>query len=99
MKQTTLEEALAAVEQHADTDWKAAAIRVVKGLAARGYTFTTDDVWDALDGLDVATHEPRALGAIMRSLSKQKVIIHTGGYTESQRPECHQRPVKIWRKP
>lgn len=96
MHQTTLEEALTRVEANANDEWKATAVRIVTRLAESGYLFTTDDVWGMLEAADVHTHEPRALGAIMRSLAKNGKIMDAGGYRNSTRPECHQRPVKVW---
>ena len=36
------------------------------------------------------------MGAVVRKLAAKKVIMGTGEYVVSRRPECHQRPVKVW---
>lgn len=80
----------------ADRDWYSEATATVELLIRRGEDFTTDDVHEILDQLSVETHEKRALGAIMRHFSK-KGVISAISYRKSLRPECHRRPVAIWR--
>jgi hypothetical protein len=92
---TDLLDYLREVEDHADTDWKAEAMRVIRDLAERRATFTTDDVWQRLG--HVSTHEPRALGALMKRAASAGVIRATDGWAVSSRPECHGRPVRVWR--
>lgn len=84
------------VEQHADTEWLTMATGIVKFLAAGTHPFTTDQVWTMLERIPVATHEPRALGAVMRKLAKQGVIRTTGEYVKTQRREAHSRPIPVW---
>ena len=73
-------------------------MQIIKVLAIAYPTFTTDDVWLALQKVpDVATHEPRALGSMMRAAGKSGWIVPTDRYVNSRRPECHARPVKVWR--
>jgi hypothetical protein len=91
------DEAVAQAEQHADDAWFEAALRCVSYLAATRVSFTTDDVWEVLNALpDVSTHEPRALGAVMRRASKQGCIEPSFSYRPSSRTECHGRPVRVW---
>lgn len=101
--QLSLEEAVAAcdasieqVEEHAHAEWLAAAMLAVRDLARHNDTFTTDQVWELLELDNVATHEPRAMGAVMRRASKDGLIEATGNYVKSARPECHARPVPVW---
>lgn len=91
-----LEEALFRVEAHADIDWKQSAELAVANAARRGL-FTTDDVWAVLDAGTASTHEPRALGAIMRRMAKDGFITATDEWRVSSRPECHGRHVRVWR--
>ena len=104
------DEAVERVRENADDDWmeRAEAAVIAAGkkseLSARWGKFTTDDVWDILG--DDKPHEPRAMGAVMRNLSKQKVlkgelkgeplIKATQDYQLSRRPECHSRPIRVW---
>ena len=96
-EQMTLEEALTVVEAAADPRWVDTCMKIVRHLAQLGGRFTTDDVWDLLDETGVWTKEPRAMGAVIRKLAADKVIVGDGEYWVSRRPECHQRPVKVWR--
>ena len=92
---TDLLDYLAAVEAHANPDWKDEAERVIDTLAATRQHFTTDDVWQRLG--HVSTHEPRALGALMKRAASRGVIRATDGWATSTRPECHGRPIRVWR--
>lgn len=83
-------------EDHADDTWLLAAKRVVWDLIQLGQPFTTDAVWERLDALGVRTHEPRALGAVMRAAASAGYLTNTGSYFKSQRPDCHSRPVPLW---
>lgn len=88
--------ALQQVEQAADAAWLAAAKNVVWQLIKEGEGFTTDHVWERLDALGVHTHEPRALGAVMRAAARAGWISNTGSYFKSGRPGCHSRPIPLW---
>jgi hypothetical protein len=88
------DEALQRVDQNADDAWKQRAETVVLLLARMRQTFTADDVWAYLAAHhDVATHEPRALGAIITRLAKANKIRKVG-YTPSTRR--HAAPVAVW---
>lgn len=76
--------------------WMDRARPVVLQVAEGRFDFTTDDVWYALG--DDRPREPRALGALMRSLAKDGAIRATGEYRKSVRVDCHARPVAVWRK-
>ena len=89
-------EAVQRAGDHADPRWMQSAERAVTESAADG-TFTTDDVWSVLERWNVpAPHEPRAMGAVMRSMAKKGFIQATGTYAKSKRLECHGRPVMVW---
>jgi hypothetical protein len=90
------DEALARVEQHANDAWKAEAMRAVVRVARERGRFTTDDVWQALGGLDVGTHEPRAMGAVMRQAARNGWVRATDEYVKSGRAACHARPLRVW---
>lgn len=89
--------AIDTVEANAHDEWLATADRIVRHLAAVGLPFTTDDVWSRLDARGVTTHEPRALGAVIRKAARRGLIATTGDYRKSVRPECHARPVAVWK--
>lgn len=106
MNQLALDAADAAVERvekNANQEWMIAAGSAVRAVAVSMTTFTTDDVWDMLTFFwtlnipPVTTHEPRAMGAVMRRAVKDGVCVATPAYERSSRVECHARPVRIWR--
>jgi hypothetical protein len=87
---------MAQVEKNANEEWVGAAADIVARLAAAKKTFTTDDVWEELAKLDVRTHEPRAMGAVMSAAKRMKMVSSTSTYVISTRPECHSRPIRVW---
>lgn len=74
--------------------WVDHAIDAIKLVSLARFDFTTDDVWSALR---VKPDEPRALGAAMKAAAGRGFIYATGEYRKSGRPECHARPVAVWR--
>jgi hypothetical protein len=88
--------AISRVEINADPEWMQAALKAVHTLAVSRDTFTTDDVWDALSNVKCTTHEPRAMGAVMRHAAREGTIEASPNYRTSQRVECHGRPVRVW---
>lgn len=91
------QEAVQRAADHADTDWLRDAARAVRTLAAQREPFTTDDVWALLNATSTATtHEPRALGAVIRQAQRDELIRTTGEWRKSTRPECHTRPCAVW---
>ena len=91
---TDLLDILEQVERNAAPDWKAEAEQVIADLAARYEHFTTDYVWEHMT---TATHEPRAMGALMKRMASRGVIAATADWSISKRPECHGRPLRVWR--
>lgn len=78
--------ALAQVEAAASPEWIAAAERAVRYIAGlRSAPFTTDDLWDYLEGGNVpAPREPRAMGPVVKRALARGVIV-PAGYTQSRR--------------
>ena len=92
------DDAIARAERHALQQWKDLTMATIKELAVMCPRFTTDDVWIELSRTpDVAKHEPRALGSMIRAAYKLGWVAPTDQYVKSRRPECHARPVKVWR--
>ena len=58
-------------------------------------TFTTDYLWEQVE---TTPNEPRAMGAVMTRARKEGLVSPTSKYIKSRRPECHARPVMIWRR-
>jgi hypothetical protein len=90
--------AITKVERNADPAWKVEMLGAVAAVARRMHKFTSDDVWEELHGSsDADTHEPRALGAIMKKAATAGIIVATSEYRPSCRVACHARPVRVWR--
>ena len=91
-------QAIARVDYNAEPEWKVNEKRAVLWLAHTRDTFTAEDVWKVLEQRgEEAPHEPRAMGAIMTAAAKKEIIEATAEWVESNRPECHRRPVRIWK--
>ena len=92
------DKAISRVERNADPRWLTHAHTAIEALCRLRREFTTDDVWEYLAAHQLdRPDEPRALGAIMRSAAHAGLIVATDRYVNSERPECHARPVKVWR--
>lgn len=90
-------DAIGRADDHADTEWKRAAYEAILKLAHLRLTFTSDDVWEALEGVEVATHEPSALGPVFLRASRAKQIKKTGRMVLSRRSVTH-RDITIWER-
>ena len=90
------EEAIDRVEAHANSEWKDVAYLTATRVAQQKRFFTSEEVWDALSG-DVRTHEPRAMGAVMRRLRKERIVEPTDQFVTSTSPLGHGRPSRVWR--
>lgn len=93
------EESIERVGLNADQLWAFEALKIVGMLSIQCHDFTTDDVWEWMNQIhpDLATHEPRAMGAVMRKASASRLCVPTERYSKSKRPECHRRPLRIWK--
>ena len=92
------EQAIREAEIHASTQWNKLAWEALKSVATETAEFTTDDLWAILDRYpNITTHEPRAMGAIMRKGVKHRWIEKTGRYIETARPIAHKKPIAVWR--
>lgn len=80
----------------ADPDWRREAEAAVQILIRKGEPFSTDEVWRLLEGSSAKTHEPRAMGAVMRKFVKEG-LIDSIGYQKTTRRESHRRPIAVWR--
>ena len=85
-------EAMARAERHANEMWKAECARVIYRLAQSGNPFTTDEVMTIMGKSGHTTHEPRALGPIVRRATSKGVIKRTGNYAKSTRRHSSEIP-------
>ena len=93
------DEAIDRVGKNADPDWAEAAYLACCLVAEEQPIFTTDNVWQKMSYLypQFQTHEPRAMGAVMRRAARDNKIQATDDYWKSVRPECHYRALMIWK--
>ncbi len=89
--------AIERVDEHANEEWKSAALDAVSLCASAYSLFTTDQVYEVLVRYDVETHERRAMGAIMRRAKTAGWIAPTDDYWPTARPEAHRNPKRVWR--
>ncbi len=89
--------AIEQVEENAPEVFKQHALSAVYAAARRLEKLTTDDVWKLLhDAQAPRTHEPRAMGAIMRRAVKAGWIRPLPQYQQSRRSACHRRPLRVY---
>ena len=93
------ERAIRRADDHADPNWSVWALQAVFIVASHHADFTTDDVWEAIDGRwpGSRTHENRAIGATMRHANARGWCAATDRTRPSRRRGCHRRPVRVWR--
>ena len=93
----TAKEAIARAGTNANPEWTAAATQVVRELCERRQEFTTDDVWEVLDTLDVSTKQRKSLGSVMNKAAETHWCqIKDCRPVPSRRAACHRRPIPIW---
>lgn len=90
------DDAIDRVEKHADVDWKIKAYQTGVDIARREEFLVSEDIWQALVDQGVHTHEPRAMGAVMRKLRAANVIAPTERFIISPSPLGHGRPSRVW---
>lgn len=78
----------------ANLEWVDVALYQARQVAKETRFFTSDAIWSR-----VGRHpnEPRAMGAVMRALRREGIAEPTATVLPSLRPQCHRRPVRIWR--
>ena len=78
--------------RNADHAWITEAEILMRYRASLGVDFTTDEVMEDLESSAVGTHDPRALGSVVRKLLREKVIVEVG-MTRSRRRHAARIPV------
>ena len=92
------QEALHQVEENANPEWIKAAKYAVKRVAEKLPFFTSDDVWLYLDKIKAPdTHNPAAMGAIMKWVASNDLGEATGKHKPSIRTTTHKRQLMIWK--
>lgn len=91
------DEAIDRVEQHAKPGFVEAGVIAGRIVAARQLRFTSEDVREAI-GDTAWTHEPRAMGAVMRRLLDEGVA-HPSmpkEFVNSKHTICHHGEKRVW---
>lgn len=92
------DEAITRAREHAPDEWYSLAWDAVRIVARAADEWTTDEVWALLDERGApAPPEPRAMGAIMRDVKRRGLATPTDRTRLSTRPDCHRRPIRVWR--
>lgn len=91
------DEAIARGASAADKLWMRGVEAAIYYLATTLDEFTTDDIWDHMESMEVTTPvETRSLGGAMRRAQAEGWIKPTDRFLNSERPSCHSRPVRVW---
>lgn len=92
------DEAILKVDIHGEEDDKFELLAAVQRVAFRQERLVGDDIWFEYERTGRAKpHEPRLLGAIMRTAQKNGWVAPTDEYHMSVRPEAHRGPKRVWR--
>ena len=92
------DEGIKQVEGNAGKKWFSYAFLITCALAMKWKHFSTDDIWGVLEDVcSEATHDNRAMGAVMRKAQAEGWIEPTDRVVKSNRPVCHSRPIRVWR--
>ena len=93
------DEAIHQVNHAAERHWKFLAMAALMELAQSRAEFTSDDVRETLKRNHPAahTHEPRAMGAIMKHAQTHGIIEPTDRFINSTIASKHASPTRVWR--
>lgn len=83
-------------DDHANEIWKQDAYEAVRIVSTRLDDFTSDEVWEELQGTLTLTHEPAALGPVMLKACRDGIIIKTDELRKTKIPRRH-RDLVVWR--
>lgn len=92
------DEAMARVDEHAEEEWKRAALDAIEAVATWRDEFTTDAVWWMLDHSGAGdAREARVMGPLMTEAARRGWIARTDRTHNSVRVECHANPKRVWK--
>lgn len=91
-------EAIQRVDKAANELWKDTCLEAIKEACRRWETFTSEDVADILDETNTHTHEPRAMGAMMRKAQSLGYCTPTAEFVPSHRTTSNSYTKRVWRR-
>lgn len=93
------DEGIQRAERNANDEWMDAAYQAVTACAYVACEFTADDVRRYMEMTfpHVQTHEPRAMGAVMRRAQRDGIIVPTDRFQNSAFKTKHCSPTRVWR--
>jgi hypothetical protein len=71
----------------------AALERAALDIVRRAGEITADDLHGVVD---LQGRDPRVIGAVLRNMA-QSGLVKSVGYVNSRRPECHHRPIRLFK--
>ena len=78
-------------------EWVLRAMEAATIAARNNDTITSDDVWRALDLLQIGPPtNKKAMCGVMKGAAASGWIKWTKEYRSSERVACHRRPVRVW---
>lgn len=94
VKQAAMQQA----EDHADKAWLDLMLKLTRVVALTHAEFTTDDIMILYESIHDApkTHEPRALGPVMKKAAQAGYCRKTNTVAKSVRRSNHNRPLAVW---
>lgn len=93
-----VERILASIEDGRDSSWIRCGLRVLRAMGPSLGSFTTCDLWNALEMAEIAPpEEPRAMAVIITKARSNGWIESTSEWRTSSRKVNHGRPVRVWR--
>lgn len=93
-----LDSILTSIENGRDSEWIRNALRVLRQIGPQHGTFTSCDLWLALEVLGIISpDEPRSMAVVITKAKKFGWIKSTDMWRTSSRRVNHGRPVRVWR--
>ena len=92
----TRDEAIKKATIHADRQWYDAAYSIGVTLSKTLNELISEDIFDQIPA-GLTTHEPRAMGGVMRALKAAGHIEPTDRYVKSPSMVGHGRPSRVWK--
>lgn len=98
-----VEDGIQRADEHANDEWKEAAMDAVRRAAMHNPEITTDEVWSVLGKDTELTHNLSAMGPVMRRAAKEGIIEGTDSFRASRCTGSQGgrgtagKPIRLWR--